>query len=68
MNDTFDEFDVVLQLLGGNMQHDVVKVIKPFLDLKKIFDSHQVHNISPLMFDPHFKSLLLWKTLCGVEM
>ncbi len=35
MNDTFDQFDVVLQLLGGNMQHEVVKVIKPFLDLKK---------------------------------
>jgi hypothetical protein len=48
------------------MWHEVMKVIKPFLDFLKIFDSH--HDISPLMFVPHFKSLWLWKTLCGVEM
>jgi hypothetical protein len=50
------------------MRHEVVKVIKPFLDFLKISNYHHVHNISPLMFVPHFKSLWLWKTLCGVEM
>jgi hypothetical protein len=34
-----------------------MKVIKPFLEVLKTFDFHQVHNMLALMLDPHLKSL-----------
>jgi hypothetical protein len=45
-----------------------MKVIKPFLEVLKTFDFHQVHNMLALMLDPHLKSLWLWKVLWGVKM
>ncbi len=54
-NDTFDLFDVELHML--NMQQEDLKVIKPFLEFLKNFDSCQVHNMLVLMLDPCFKSL-----------
>jgi hypothetical protein len=44
-------------MLNKNMRHEVVKVIKPFLQFLKTFDYCQVHNMLALMLDPHYKSL-----------
>jgi hypothetical protein len=56
-SETFDLFDVELHTLNKNMQHEVVKVLKPFLEFIKAFDSCQTHNMLTLMLDPRFKSL-----------
>jgi hypothetical protein len=44
-NEIFNLFDVDLSMLSKNMQQKVVKLIKPFSEFLKTFDSHQVHNI-----------------------
>jgi hypothetical protein len=41
----FNLFDVDLSMLNKNMQQKVVKLIKPFPEFLKTFDSHQVHNM-----------------------
>jgi hypothetical protein len=35
-SETFDQFDVELHLLNINMQKEVVKMIKPFLNILKV--------------------------------
>jgi len=40
------------------MQHEIVKLLKPFLEFLKTFDSCQVHNMLALMLDPQIKSLV----------
>jgi hypothetical protein len=48
-----------------NMQKAVVKVLKPFLEFLKAFDSHQVHIMLALMLDPCFKSLWVVESFVG---
>ncbi len=38
-SETFDQFDVELHLLNINMQEEVVKMIKPFLNFFKAFNN-----------------------------
>jgi hypothetical protein len=57
MFDVLDAFDVELIIFQNNMCAKVVKVIKPLLQFLQAYDSHQVHNMLALMFDPRFKSL-----------
>jgi hypothetical protein len=38
-SETCDQFDVELQMLSKNMRQQVVKVIKPFVQFLKAFDS-----------------------------
>ncbi len=44
-----------------------MKVIKPFLEVLKTFDFHQVHNMLALMLDPHLKFLWIVENFvkCG---
>jgi hypothetical protein len=56
MFDVLDAFDVELIIFQNNMQAKVVKVIKLFLQFLQAYDSHRVHNMFALMFDPRFKS------------
>jgi hypothetical protein len=63
--ETFDQFDVELHLLKKNMQQEVMKAIKLFLQFLKLFDSHQIHNMFALMLDPHFKSLQFFEKYVG---
>jgi hypothetical protein len=60
-----DQFDMEFHFLNKNMQHGVVKVIKPFLEFLKAFDSQQVRNMLALMMDPHFKSLRIVENFVG---
>jgi hypothetical protein len=39
-NETFDLFDVELHTLNENMQQEVMKVLKHFLEFLKAFDFH----------------------------
>jgi hypothetical protein len=43
------------------MQQKVVKLIKPFLEILKTFDSYQVCNMLALMLEPPFQIF----TSCG---
>jgi hypothetical protein len=52
-----DEFDLEFLTLKKNMRQKRIKVIKPFLFLKKIFDPHNVHNMFTIMLDLCFKYL-----------
>ncbi len=61
----FDQFDMKFHSLNRNMQHEVVKVIKPFLEFLKAFDSQQVCNMFALMMDPHFKSFWIVENFVG---
>jgi len=45
---------------------EVIKVIKPFLQVLKTFDGGQVHNMMAIMLDMHFKSLCLVENLLGL--
>ncbi len=38
--DAFDAFDVEIFIFQNNMQGEVVKVIKPFLQFLKVYDAH----------------------------
>jgi hypothetical protein len=42
-----------------------MKVLKPFLELLKEFDSHQVRNMLALILDPHLKSLQVVESFVG---
>jgi hypothetical protein len=62
-NETFDIFYVELHTLSENMQHEVMKVLKHFLEFLKTFDSHQVHNMLALILVLNLYEL--WKVLWG---
>jgi hypothetical protein len=47
------------------MRVDVVKMIKPFSQFLKVYDSHHVHNMFTIMLDPHFKSLRVVENYVG---
>jgi hypothetical protein len=47
------------------MQQEFVKVLKPFVDFLKAFESHQIHNMLALMLDFHFKSLWIMENFVG---
>jgi hypothetical protein len=64
----FDQFDMEFHFLNRSMQHVVVKVIKPFLEFLKAFDSQQVCNMLALIMDSNFKSLWIVKNFVGMEM
>jgi hypothetical protein len=64
-NETFDLFDVELHTLNENIQHEVMKVLKPFQEFLKEFDSHQVHNMLALILDPCLKSLQVVESFVG---
>lgn len=64
-SETCDQFDVELQMLSKNMRQEVVKVMKPFLQFLRAFDSFQVHNMLALMLDPHYKSLRVSENYVG---
>ncbi len=64
-NETFDIFDAEFHTLSENMQHEVMKVFKHFLEFLKTFDSHQVHNMLALILDPCFKSLQVVENFVG---
>jgi len=38
--DSLDAFDIELNIFENNMQVEVVKVIKPFLQILQAYDSH----------------------------
>jgi hypothetical protein len=42
-----------------------MKVIKPFFEFLKTFDSNQAHNMFVLMLDPCFKFLKVVKSFVG---
>ncbi len=50
------------------MWQEVLKVIKPFLQSLKSFDSHQIHNLLALMLDPRVKSLPIVENYVGIKM
>jgi len=62
---TFDLFQAETLLLHRNMQLEVIKVIKPFLDFLRSFDAQQVHNMMVIMLDTHFKALRIVESLVG---
>lgn len=64
-SETFDLFDVELHTLNKNMWHEVIKVLKPFLEFLKTFDSYQVHNMLALILDPCFKFLQVVEIFVG---
>jgi hypothetical protein len=63
--DVLDAFDAELIIFQNNMRAKVVKVIKPFLQFLQTYDSHQVHNMFALMFNPRFKSLKVVENYVG---
>jgi hypothetical protein len=65
--ETFDLFDVEFHTLKKNIRKEVVKVLKPFLEFLKAFDSHQIHLMLALMLDSCFKSLSVVESFarCG---
>jgi hypothetical protein len=48
-----------------NMWQEVVKMIKPFVEFLKAFESHQVNNMLALMLDFHFESLCIMENFVG---
>jgi hypothetical protein len=64
-SETFDLFDVELHTMKKNMWHEVVKVLKPFLEFLKASNFYQVHNMLALMLDPCFKSLQAVESFVG---
>jgi len=65
-SETFDLFFYVeLYTLNKNMWQKVVKVLKPFLEFLKTFNSCQVHNMLALMLDSCFKSLGVVESFMG---
>jgi hypothetical protein len=61
----FYPFEAEILLLHRNMQLEVIKVIKPFLDFLRSFDAHQLHNMMVIMLDTHFKALRIVESLVG---
>jgi hypothetical protein len=61
----FDPFDRKVLLLQSNMQLEVIKPIKPFLELMKSFDAQQAYNMMAIMLDMCFKFLCVMKNLVG---
>jgi hypothetical protein len=61
----FDPFDFKVLLLQKNIQLEVIKVIKPFLELMKLFDAQQAYNMVAIMLDLYFKLLCVVKNLVG---
>lgn len=47
------------------MQLEVIKGIKPFLELIKLFDAQQAYNMMAIMLDMCFKFLRVMKNLVG---
>jgi hypothetical protein len=60
-----DAFDVEVFIFQSNLQIEVVKVIKPFLQFLKVYDQHQVHNMLVIMLDACFKSLHVVENYVG---
>jgi len=44
---------------------EVIKVIKPFLELLGSFDAGHAHNMVAIMLDPRFKTLRIVENLVG---
>jgi len=61
----FDPFDLKVLLLQNNMQLEVIKAIKPFLELMKSFDAQQAYNMMAIMLDLCFNFLCVMKNLVG---
>lgn len=59
----FDFFEIAILLLHTNVQLEIIKVIKLFLDFLKSFDAWHVHNMMVIMLDPHFKALHIVQSL-----
>jgi hypothetical protein len=47
------------------MRQEVVKVIKPFLQFLRAFESLKLHNMLALMLDPHYKSFQVIENYVG---
>jgi hypothetical protein len=61
----FNQIEVKVLLLYMNMELEVIKVIKPFLELLRFFYEGQTHNRVAIMLDPHFKALRIVENLVG---
>jgi hypothetical protein len=44
---------------------EVIKVIKPFLELLRSLDAGRAHNMVAIMLDPCFKALCIVENLVG---
>jgi hypothetical protein len=51
--------------LESNIQLEVIKVIKHFLELMKLFDAQQDYNMMAITLDLYFKLLCVVKNLVG---
>ncbi len=65
LTNVLDQFDVKVFIFQKNMQAQIDKVIKLCLYFLIAYESHQVHNMFALMFDPCFKSLWVLKNYVG---
>ncbi len=65
VTNVLDPFDSKVFIFQKNMQAQIVKVIKFYIYFLIAYDSHQVHNMFALMFDPHFKSLWVLENYVG---
>jgi hypothetical protein len=61
----FDLFEATICLLHKNMRLEVIKVIKPFLEILRSFDAKQTHNRMAIMSNPCFKALHIVENLVG---
>jgi hypothetical protein len=61
----FDPFDLKVLLLQSNIQLEVIKAIKPFMELLKLFDAQQAYNMMAIMLNLCFKLLCVVKNLVG---
>jgi hypothetical protein len=55
----FNLFEVKILLLHKNMQMEVIKIIKPFLEFLRSFDAQHAYNTMAIMLDSHFKALCM---------
>jgi hypothetical protein len=65
-SEILNEFDSKLLTLQKNMQHEVIKVIRPLFLFLKTFDPHSVHNMFAIMLDPCFKSIQIVENYVGL--
>jgi hypothetical protein len=64
--DVIDVINVDVFIFQNNLWVEVVKVIKPFLQFLKVYDSHCVHNMFTIMFEfPCFKFLWVMENYVG---
>jgi hypothetical protein len=63
--DALEAFDAKFIILQNNMQVEVIKVIKKFLQFLQAYGSHQVHNMLTFMFDLTFKFLRVVENYVG---